>query len=248
MELRSKVIQFLSEYLNVEQFDDYCVNGIQVEGRQNISKIVLGVSSSKRLFQAAVEHEADMVLVHHGLFWSKDSKEFKITGWMKERLEILLKNDINLAAFHLPLDAHPEVGNNMEICRILGLDVEDKFDVGFIAKNKKKLPFNHFGKLVNEKIGTTAISFPFSKKDVEKILVISGGSGKYFEDAARLGADTFITGNLEEQMIRIAEEIELNLVNIGHYNSEKFGIQALGKLIEKKFDLMTKFIDIPNII
>jgi dinuclear metal center YbgI/SA1388 family protein len=247
MKSRDKIIEFLKIYLKADEFEDYCINGIQVEGKEEISKIVLGVSSSKRLFESAIELDADMILVHHGLFWKSDSP-FKITGWMKERISLLIKNDINLAAFHLPLDAHPEIGNNKEICRILELDVIDKFSVGFFAQTKKKIKFDKFENKVNKKIGTTAVSFPYSKKDVEKLLVISGGSGKYFEDAAKLGADTFITGNLDEHMIRIAEEIELNLLNIGHYNSEKYGIQALGKLIEKEFSVSTTFVDIPNII
>ncbi|MBU1626632.1 Nif3-like dinuclear metal center hexameric protein, partial [bacterium] len=215
--------------------------------KKDISKIILGVSSSKRLFQKAKEEKADMIIVHHGLFWKKHGL-IKIDGWMKERLSILMKDEINLAAYHLPLDAHPVVGNNAQIIQRLGLIMGEKYDVGFVATTTNGIIFDAFEESVNYKLETKAISFPFGKKEVNKLLLISGSSGDLFEHAAKLGADTFITGNLDESMIRIAEEIELNLINIGHYNSERYGIKALGQIIEKVFDVITAFIDIPNII
>lgn len=246
MESRKKITEFLDEYLKVGDFEDFCVNGLQVEGKEDVSTIVLGVTSSKRLFQKAVDRNADMVIVHHGLFWKKDVDRFKITGWMRERLSLLMKKDINLAAYHLPLDAHHEVGNNIQIIKLLDLKEIEKFNVGYFAQPDRRIKFEDFENIVNKRIGTSSVSFAFGKKEVKKLLVMSGGSGKFFEDAARLGADTFITGDLDEYMIRIAEEIELNLINIGHYNSEKFGVQAVGELLEKEFDVSTVFIDIPN--
>jgi len=245
---RDRITEFLHEYLRVDDFEDHCVNGIQVEGKKQISKIILGVTASKRLFSEALERKGDMIIVHHGLFWKKDLGLLKITGWMKERISILLKSDINLAAYHLPLDAHPEVGNNIQIINRLSLEVEEKFDVGYLAQTKRRIGLNDFVDFLDKKIGTSAITFPFGKKEVKKLLIISGASGKFFEDAGRLGADTFITGGLDEYMIRIAEEIELNLINIGHYNSEKLGVQALGERLEKEFSIEAAFIDIPNIV
>jgi dinuclear metal center YbgI/SA1388 family protein len=242
-----KILKYIDEYLKISDFADYCVNGLQVEGKEEISKIALGVTASKRLFEKANENGADMVMVHHGLFWKRE-KPLAVVSWLKERLEVLIKNDMNLVAYHLPLDAHPDVGNNARLIEILDLEKTDKFDVGFFAKPKKKIKVDAFIDKINKKLDITSIAFPFGSNIIDKVLVVSGGSGQLFEDAKKNGAGTFITGSLGEGMIRISEEIGLNLINIGHYNSEKYGIQALGELLTREFGVSVEFIDIPNII
>lgn len=246
MVYRNEILEYINTLLNIKDFDDYCINGLQVQGKEQISKIIVGVSSSERLFIEAIKRKADMILVHHGLFWKNAPAPFSLTGIVRNRIALLIKNDINLAAYHLPLDAHPEIGNNTQIIKKLNLELMKPIEIGFLAKLNAPVPINAFVNLVNERLQTESALFPFGKKYVSQVLVISGSSAIHYPLALENNADTFITGNIKESLVRELEEIKLNLINAGHYNTEKFGVQALGKVLQTQFDIIYEFVDIPN--
>jgi len=246
MRHRNDILSYLNELLNVPDFDDYCINGLQVEGKAEISKIVGGVSVSARLFREAIERRADMIIVHHGLFWKNDPVPFSLTGIAYNRISLLIKNDINLAGYHLPLDAHPDLGNNAQLIKMLDLTLLHPVDVGFLAQLKKPLSFTEFVEMVNQRLERDNLTFPFGKKNVSKVLIISGGAASDYPLALEYGADTFLTGEIKESLVRPMEEVALNLIIAGHYQTEKFGVQALGHHLQDRFDISFEFIDIPN--
>jgi len=243
---RNEIIRFINEFLSVSEFDDYCVNGLQVEGKSEINKIICGVSVSQRFFQQAIARQADMIIVHHGIFWKNDPSPFALTGFLKERLAMLLKNDINLLAYHLPLDAHPEIGNNAQILKRLGITPIQPVDVGFLGELDSSIDITSFVKKVNSKLETNAQTFLYGPDEVQRVLVISGASAISYKLAIEYQADTFLGGDIRENIVRELEETGINYINAGHYNTERFGIQALCKVIAKQFSLACDYIDIPN--
>ncbi len=243
---RDKIVKFCEEHLKVKNFTDYCVNGLQVEGSKKISKIITGVSFSKRLIESAIRKKAQMIIVHHGLFGDQIDKPPQLKGYLKNRLKLLLPYEINLAGFHLPLDAHPLIGNNISLCKLLGVNHTKPLDVGFIGRFKKEISFTDLVNLVNKKLSVVAYVIPVGPKKVKSIGIISGGAAKDFQQAAELGADVFLCGEIRESIVEAVKESKINFINAGHYNTEKLGIQNLGKLISKKFKISVEFVDIPN--
>lgn len=245
MATRKKIVKFCEDYLKVSDFKDYCVNGLQVEGKEEVKKIVAGVSFSKKLIKAAIEKNADMILVHHGLFVNPIGSPPSIKGVTRNRLKLLLQNDISLIGFHLPLDAHPIVGNNIGLAKILGLKKTKPFYVGYCGELEKAIDFEKFVALLEKKLDTKTIVKAEGKKKVKKIGIVSGGASPSYEEAKELGMDVFICGDIREEVVRGIEEAEINFINAGHYNTEKLGVQNLGKLISKKFGIKVEFVDIP---
>ncbi|MBN1878738.1 Nif3-like dinuclear metal center hexameric protein [bacterium] len=245
---RTTLIQSISEYLGISEFDDYCVNGIQVEGSEKVSRIITGVSASGALFEAAVEDHAQLIIVHHGLFWKSFSSPVAITGLMRARLKILLAHDITLAAYHLPLDAHSEIGNNAQILLKLGFPVHDRFDVGFLSHLPKPVkPYDLKARMDNLLPDACSI-FGETDEPISVVAVVSGDASHLAEKARAAGADALITGDVSEPSVRIAEELGLCLVRTGHYNSERFGPMALTAYLADRFGLSVNFVDIPNMI
>ncbi|MDP3043188.1 MAG: Nif3-like dinuclear metal center hexameric protein [bacterium] len=242
---RNKIVKFCEDYLKVKDFNDYCVNGLQVEGAEEVDKIVTGVSISKQLIKSAINKKAQMIIVHHGIFGNQIGKPPKFTGYLRNRLKIILENDINLCGFHLPLDAHPAIGNNISLCKLLGIKKAAPFNVGFIGELEKEMDFKNFADLVNKKLSTNSYIIGAGPKKIKKVGVISGGASPDFKSAAELGADTFLCGDIREEVVRAVEEIGVNFINAGHYNTEKLGIQNLGNLIAKKFGIEVEFVDVP---
>lgn len=242
--LRDKILQFCNHYLNIDNIPDSCINGLQVEGKREIKKIVMGVSANQDLIRAAIRQKADMIIVHHGLFWGKDY--FSLKGIYKDRLKLMLKHDINLACYHLPLDAHPVVGNNMTILRKLGLKMERAFDVGFVGYFDREVPFKDFVKHVNRILSTDSYDIPAGKKMIKTVAVLSGGSCKYLDKAIQYGVDAFLCGDIKEFVPATCKEARINFINAWHHNTEKFGVQELGKLIEKKFKVNVNFVNVEN--
>ncbi|OQX87378.1 Nif3-like dinuclear metal center hexameric protein [candidate division KSB1 bacterium 4484_87] len=243
---RDTLEKFLADFLKVEDFEDYCINGIQVEGGQKIQKIVLGVSVSQRLFREAAQRGADAIIVHHGLFWKNDPTPFSLRGLLRDRVATLLKNDISLFGYHLPLDAHPEIGNNAMILQILGLTQRDAVDVGFMGTFPKPISRENLLFLVNENLETKAQLFPFGKEQIKSVAVISGASSSDYPLVATSGADAFIAGEIKENHVREIEEVGMNFISAGHYNTERFGVQALGDYISQHFDVHCEYVDVPN--
>ncbi|MBU4256995.1 Nif3-like dinuclear metal center hexameric protein [Patescibacteria group bacterium] len=242
---RNKIVEFCEDYLKVKDFTDYCVNGLQVEGVEEVDKIVIGVSISKQLIKSAINKKAQMIIVHHGIFKDQVGTPPKFTGYLRNRLKIILENDINLCGFHLPLDAQPQIGNNISLCKLLGIMKTKPFNVGFIGELKRETNFQDFVKNVNKKLNTQSCIIAAGPRKVKRIGVISGGSSPDFKFAAELGADTYLCGDIREDVVRAVEEIGVNFINAGHYNTEKLGIQNLGNLIAKKFGIEVEFIDVP---
>ena len=242
---RDKIIQYLNNYLNVKDFEDGCVNGLQVEGKENISKIITGVSLSQRLINKAVKKKAKMIIVHHGFFADAIPSPLLLKGIFKNRIKTILSNDINIAGYHYSLDIHSLIGNNISLCKLFGVEKCEPFDIGFIGQLDKEMDLDEFVGLVDRKLDVKSFVFPFGKKKIKKVAIISGGASPYYKQAFEMGADVFITGDMRENIVRETEEIGINIINAGHYNTEKLGVQNLGKLIEKKFKVDVEFVDIP---
>jgi dinuclear metal center YbgI/SA1388 family protein len=248
---RDKIVKYCENYLKAKDFKDKCVNGLQVEGAPKVGKIITGVSLSKALIEAAVKKRAKMIIVHHGIFNSHLSDPPAFSGHFKERLKLLFTNNINLLGFHLPLDAHPVIGNNISILKLLGLkkvgtiETPEYGTIGFIGEFSQPVKFGNFVELVNEKINTKTYTIPAGPKQVKKVGIISGGASPGYEQAKAVGADTYICGDVREHLVRAIEEEKMNFINAGHYNTEVFGVRNLGELIAKNFDVKVEFIDIP---
>ncbi|MDP8229308.1 MAG: Nif3-like dinuclear metal center hexameric protein [Candidatus Electryoneaceae bacterium] len=245
--------EYLADLLEISSFDDYCINGLQVEGRREIRKIITGVSASERLFRAAVHRKADAIIVHHGLFWRNTPHPLALVGVLGRRVKLLHQNEISLLGYHLPLDAHSEIGNNALIAKTLGLQ-----NIVFVPIAGMERPCAAVGNLsepvssdaffekADNLLGANGLGLSFNRSEIRRIFILSGGGGGYYLDAANTGADLMITGELREDVVRSAEELGLNLYAAGHYNSEKWGIMALGEKLMEQFDVETEFVDIPN--
>lgn len=236
---------YLNKYLKVADFQDYCVNGLQIEGKENVSRIIAGVSLSQRLINEATKRKADMIIVHHGIFLSDVPSPLQLRGLIKERIKMILCNNINLAGYHLPLDAHPKIGNNISLAKLFGLKKCKPADVGFVGELTEEISFKEFVKIIEKKLKVRSFTLPYGKERIKKAGIISGGSSASFEDVFRAGADVFLGGDIKQSEVRKMEEAGINYINAGHYNTEKLGIQNLGKLVEKKFKIKSEFVDVP---
>lgn len=237
-----EIENFLNNLLDVDKFNDFCFNGIQIEGKHEVKKVAVGVSFNKKFLDEALKNNADMLFVHHGIF-GKDF--FKIRGYFKKRIEDLIKNDITLMGYHLPLDAHNEYGNNAQMAKKLKLEIMEPFDIGYIGKYDNPKPFEEFKNILFTIFNRNDLLIYKNAEYVKKIAIISGG-GAYALENLEGKVDTFITGEVKEHIRNIVEEMGINYINAGHYTTETFGVKAISKLLEKRFDLETIFIDIYN--
>ncbi|MDN0096140.1 type 2 GTP cyclohydrolase I [Yersinia rohdei] len=236
----------LNNQLNIAAFQDYAPNGLQVEGREDVRRIVTGVTASQALLDAAVEQQADAILVHHGYFWKNEPSV--VRGMKRNRLKTLLTNDINLYGYHLPLDAHPELGNNAQLAKLL--------DIHVLGEIEPLLPYGEFEKPLNavilrerlEKVLGRAVLHcgDHAPTSLRRIAWCSGGGQGYIQQAAEFGVDAFITGEVSEQTIHIAREMGVNFYAAGHHATERYGIKALGEWLAAHHQLEVTFIDIPN--
>lgn len=243
---RDKIIAFCDEYLKIKDFDDKCFNGLQVEGKAEIGKIITGVSLSKKLIEEAIAEKADMIMVHHGFFTGDTPAPLHLFGYRRNRLKLLLENDLNLAGYHLPLDAHLVIGNNISLAKILEVKKNKAFSFGFMGELDKTVDFEKFKNTVDERLQVQSFAIAAGKKKVKKIAIISGADSPEFEAALLAGADVFLTGDIREDVVRKVEEAGINFINAGHYNTEKEGIRNLGNLVAKKFRVDVEFADVPN--
>ena len=235
-----KIISFCEKFLETEKFSDYCKNGLQVSGknRENeVQKIALGVTASKKFLDQAAEWGADLCICHHGIIFGKIPE---INDVLRGRLDVCIKNNMGVAGFHLPLDAHKEVGNNAMICEKLGIGNDEsgleKVDVGFSGNLSNPENFQNFLEKVEKVMGQKAnFSGNFGPEKVSRVCVISGGSAKFSGKALESGADTFVFGEFSESSFHELRERNLNFIAAGHYATEVFGVQALGKKILENF-------------
>ncbi len=246
------LISYIDSLLKVQNFKDHCPNGLQVEGNSSIKKIITGVSASIELFEHAVDEKADLVIVHHGMFW--DSQSPVVRGSMKKRLSILLKNNISLAGYHLPLDAHPLYGNNAQLIKKLKLTKREPFGIydgqriGFIGYTKGNENIHSFIKKVEQSIDPDILTLKFGSSKINKVAICSGGAPDLVKEAIKKKADVFLTGEATEWVYHLCKEEKIHYIAAGHHATERFGIEALGNHLQKKFNLKIRFIDLPNSI
>jgi len=247
MPTRQSLDQYLDALLDVGRFKDYGPNGLQVEGRAEISHMVCGVTASLALIDAAIEARADAILVHHGLFWR--GHDGRVTGWMKQRLARLLAHDISLFAYHLPLDAHADLGNNAQLGRVLGLTADGRFgdqSLGFIGTQAEPQTLAAFDALIEQRLGRPATTVPGDGRPLRRIAWCTGGAQSYFEDAIAAGADVFITGEISEPQAHYAAELGVAFIAAGHHATERYGVQAVAAHLAAEFGITQQFIDIAN--
>ena len=247
---RATITDAFNILLQPERFKDHGPNGLQVEGKVEVGKIVSGVTASLALIEAAVAARADAIFVHHGLFWRGQTGA--VTGWMKQRLALLLQHDINLYAYHLPLDAHPDLGNNAQLGLQLGLTATSRFgdqNLGFLGAKTDGGSFagalalsEHVKKVLNRPV--TLVNR--AQAAIKNIAWCSGGAQGYFEAAIAAGADAFITGEISEPQAHYAREMNVAFIACGHHASERYGAPAVAAHVAGQFGLAHEFIDIDN--
>ncbi len=243
----NELAHYTQQLMQAERFKDYCPNGLQIEGRQVIRKIVTGVTASMALLEAAYAAGADLILVHHGYFWRNE--DARIIGIKRNRIGYLMKHDLNLMAYHLPLDAHPELGNNVQLGRRLGLNaVYYTGDENLVAYAELAEPvkLGDFLQKIEHSLQRTALLIGDSNKMVSNVAWCTGAAQSYIEHAAALGADVFISGEISEQTTHQALEMGIAYVAAGHHATERYGVQALGEHLAAKFGLEHEFVDINN--
>ena len=248
---RNDLVNTLAELLNVQDFDDYCPNGLQVEGRAEISKIIGGVTASQALVDAAVARGADALLVHHGYFWKGEDP--CVVGMKQRRLKSLLDAGINLLAYHLPLDAHPELGNNAQLAKLLGLKTKGRFgrgagpDIGLFGEVVESCTAETFGQHLAEKLGRTPMHISSERGgEIRTIAWCTGAAQGYLEQAAALGVDAFLSGEISEQTVHEARELGIHYFSAGHHATERGGVKALGAHLAEQFKVDFEFVDIEN--
>lgn len=244
---RTTVDHHLSQLLEVNRFKDYGPNGLQVEGREEIRHVVCGVTASLALIDAAIEAGADAILVHHGLFWR--GQDGRVTGWMKQRLQRLLAHDINLFAYHLPLDAHAELGNNAQLGRLLGWEADQRFgeqELGFAAPLPQGLSLDGLAAQLRGSLAREPLLAPGDGRELRRVAWCTGGAQGYFEAAIAAGADVFVTGEISEPQAHLAAETGVAFIAAGHHATERYGVQALGAHLAAEFGLSQQFIEIGN--
>ena len=238
---------YLNTLLQAERFSDYCPNGLQVEGKQEINKIVTGVTASMALLQAAAEAKADAILVHHGYFWRGEA--LPITGIKKRRIQFLLQHDINMFAYHLPLDAHAELGNNVMLSKQLGLTITGRAgdkDMLLLAELSQPQTLQTLVETIVRKLQRTPQVIGDLNKPIKHIALCTGAAQGYIEQAVAAGVDVYISGEISEQTVHVARESGMSYISAGHHATERYGIQALGEHLAQKFDFQHEFIDIDN--
>jgi dinuclear metal center YbgI/SA1388 family protein len=251
--LRDEIVHFLDDYLQVAQFRDYCPNGMQVIGRPGVERVALGVSANLECFRRAAEGKADMLITHHGLFW--ENTPSSVGAMMKARLKLLFTHDITLLGYHLPLDAHSVVGNNALWLKELGFELEGISlgvargrPIGALGNVAKRLTLHDLVEKATKIAGAPPLVYSYGPQTVRRLGVVTGGGYHNLLEAVALGCDTFITGETGEPSEAIAREEGINFLGLGHYNSEKLGIQALGELLQTQFGVTTFFCDVPNLV
>lgn len=235
---------YLNQLLQPERFSDYCPNGLQVEGRHEINKIVTGVTASMALLQAALQANADAVLVHHGYFWRGET--LSITGIKKQRIQFLLQHEINLFAFHLPLDMHPELGNNVMLARQLGLEVTKWAEMLALAELNQPQTLKSLAEIVEKKLKRKPQVIGDLSRPLKCIALCTGAAQGYIEQAHAANADVYLSGEISEQTVHVARETGMSYISAGHHATERYGIQALGEHLANKFGIKHEFIDIDN--
>ncbi len=242
---------YLNDILHVANIPDESLNGLQVEGREEIRIVAFAVSACEEAFVKAADARADAIIVHHGLFWKKNGVE-QVKGMLRRRLAALIRNDINLFAFHLPLDAHPQLGNNAKAAQDIGLgNIEPFCDyhgtlIGYRGSLQEPKELGTVVQMLEKYYGHEAILLPFGKKDITTVGIVSGGAPYEVRQAAESGLDLYVTGEAAEPVYYMARELGINMASFGHYATEKIGVTALMNHLREVHGLETVFIELGN--
>lgn len=248
--LLPELVRYCEDLLNVGLFRDYCPNGLQVEGAPQIKKIVSGVTASQSLLDEAVAMQADLILVHHGYFWKGENE--RVTGIKKQRLSTLLMNNISLLAFHLPLDAHAELGNNAQLAKqmnwniLSGLDGELGRAIGMVGELKQPQRADQLSAEMERVLGRPVQHIQGINRPIKKIAWCTGAAQNYIEKALELGVDAYISGEISEQTVHIAREAGIDYFAAGHHATERYGVQALGEHLANHFGVEHCYVEIDN--
>ncbi|HZJ91795.1 MAG TPA: Nif3-like dinuclear metal center hexameric protein [Thiopseudomonas sp.] len=246
---RTLLLHDIEQFLNVSAISDYCPNGLQVEGKTQIKRIVSGVTASQALIDAAIELQADAILVHHGYFWKGEDQP--IVGMKQRRIKALLAHDINLLAYHLPLDVHPEVGNNVQLAQRLGITVtgplepDNPRNVGLIGDLQTALSADEFAARIEKALDRAPLVIDH-QQPIKRVAWCTGAAQGYLDQAISAGADAFITGEVSERTFHEAQENGISFFAAGHHATERYGVQALGEWLAARFNIEHHYIECPN--
>ena len=244
---REELVNYLDGLMMPGKFRDYCPNGLQVEGCSEVTRLVAGVTASQALLDVAVERGADAILVHHGYFWK--GEDGRVTGIRRRRMATLLANDINLLAYHLPLDAHPELGNNAQLALRLGWLPDGRFgeqDIGWLGTVAEPCALSALAERVARVLERQPLVVGDEARPIRRIAWCSGGAQGYFEQAIALGVDAYLSGEISEQTVHLARESGVAYLAAGHHATERYGVQALAENLARQFGITCDFVDIEN--
>ncbi|MFE8072095.1 Nif3-like dinuclear metal center hexameric protein [Marinobacteraceae bacterium S3BR75-40.1] len=246
---RDEILDALNQWLNPQLFKDYCPNGLQVEGREQVQRILCGVTACQDLLDAAVETEADMVLVHHGYFWKGEPEP--VVGMKKRRLETLLKHGISLVAYHLPLDAHPELGNNRCLARQLNLKdaaplTSEPTELLWHGRLAQPATWSELAEQLQAVLGQAPLHVGQGAERIEDVVFCTGAAQGFIQRAIAAGAQAYISGEISEPTVHTARELGIHYFAAGHHATERYGVQALGERLADRFGIDCSFVDIPS--
>jgi len=245
MILRDDLMAYLADFLKLSEYQDYAPNGLQVEGKAEIDTIVTGVTASQALIDKAIELNADAILVHHGYFWKSEPQE--IVGLKQKRIKALLMHDINLMGYHLPLDGHPDLGNNAMLGKLWNLeDITPEPGLLRLGKLPQAMAIKDFTEMVSTSLNRQALHLPGGPEQVHTIAWCSGGAQGYIDQATAWEADVYISGEVSEQTTHLALEGGIHYLAAGHHATERLGIKALGEHLAEQFKLDYYFVDVNN--
>jgi len=245
-----ELVSFCDELLQPHRFKDYCPNGLQVEGTREVERLITGVTASQALIERAIELKAQAILVHHGYFWKGENPQ--ITGMLRKRLKLLLDHDISLLAYHLPLDAHPELGNNAQLARVLDLVIDgslvpaDDPAIGLAGRLPTAMTAAQLASYLSSRLGREPLHIAGPSEEIQTIAWCTGAAQGYINQAADLGVDAFLSGEISEPTVHAARELGIHYFSAGHHATERYGVQALGAYIEQHLGIAHQFVEVPN--
>jgi dinuclear metal center YbgI/SA1388 family protein len=239
-----ELCHFCDDYLSVDDFSDYCPNGLQIEGRDEINHLVSGVTASLALIEAAIEQNADAIVVHHGYFWKGESA--RLTGFKGRRVKLLMQHDISLIAYHLPLDAHPSVGNNACLAQRMGWLATGQDGLLWQGELAETQSVEQVLDDLAETLDCNPLLIEGGAHPVRRLAWCSGAAQSSIERAAELGVDLFVSGEISEHTVHFAREMGIHYIAAGHHATERYGVQALGELVAERFAISHRFVDIDN--
>lgn len=245
-----EIIQWCDETLNTHEFKDYAPNGLQIEGRSDVQKILCAVTASQEAIEAAIAQNADILLVHHGYFWK--GEPYPITGMRGKRIKSLIQHDISLVGYHLPLDSHPTLGNNAAIAECLALenlqalDPSERHPIGNIGFLKHAMSATEFRDFLTARLGFNTIHLPAEKSQIQKVGFCTGAAQDFIGIAAEQGCDAFISGEVSERTYYEAKELDVHYYACGHHATERYGVQRLAKAISEQFNIEYSYFELNN--